>query len=443
MIDRKHRMKAAVGLRILPALALLVTAWFSTATSVAAQGNGGIVIGVACSLAAECGTEFGVQVSVTTEDGAFLGTCTVMGNLLDSSHVPACAVDFPFRPTGMLIVTEDVNTLSGGYAPVKNPIHIDTTQLGMASHDVIFVNAPQVKNANAAQTSDVAIFTDENGQPAYDACYVLVDYSNAGCDENRDGRVMFADVPWGAYTVHQTADLGPGRHVDDFIIHVRGNISSAGFEEFSATISNATGASASPSGAVDIALITRDPRDGHLLTGTCYVLIDYSSEGCDENGDGQVTFAAIPSGAYTVHQTQAPAGYAPINDYTIDVHPFHGLSKDYAIPLGFVVKQAPQQNAPKTRNVSVVFVDSRKYTKVVADICVQFVGASNVGCDEDLVDGQIDFLDLPAGTHEIKFSNIPSGWQIMGQDRVAPTVTIDAGPGAPADQIIYIGVYVP
>ena len=303
---------------------------------------------------------------------------------------------------------------------------------------------PQVLSANAAQTSDVAIFTDENGQPAYDACYVLVGYSEVGCDENRDGRVMFADIPWGAYTVNQTADLGAGRSVDDFTIHVRGNINSAGYEGFSATISSATGESASsPSRAVDIALITRDPQDGHLLTGACYVLVDYSNVGCDENGDGQVTFAAIPSRTYTVRQIQSPAGYAPINDFTIDVQPFHGMSKDYAISLGFVVKQAPQQNSPKTRNVSMVFVDSRKYTKVVSDICVQFVGASNLGCDEDLVDGQIDFLDVPAGTYEIRYTHLPNGWQIMGQDVVSPTVTIDAGPKSPTDQIIYVGVYVP
>ncbi|CAN0463523.1 unnamed protein product, partial [Phaeothamnion confervicola] len=65
--------------------------------------------------------------------------------------------------------------------------------------------------------------------------------------------------------------------------------------------------------------ITRDPKDGHLLTGTCYVLVDYSNEGCDENGDGQVAFATIPPGTYTVHQTQTPNGYPTINDFAITV----------------------------------------------------------------------------------------------------------------------------
>jgi hypothetical protein len=264
------------------------------------------------------------------------------------------------------------------------------------------LNAPHAPRVAAAQTSDVAIFTDENGHPAYDACYILAGYSEEGCDENRDGRVMFADIPWGTYTVHQTADLGPGRHVDDFTIRVRGNINSAGYEGFSATVIDETGDSApSPSGAVDIALITRNPNDGHLLTGTCYLLVDYSNEGCDENGDGQVTFAAIPFGTYLVRQTQTPAGYPTIADYEIDVQPtgyMEGFS--FGVPLGFVVKQAPDQNAPHTRNVSVVLIDMKTHEKVLAGVCVELVGASNVGCDEDLVDGQIDFLDTRSGPSE-------------------------------------------
>ena len=305
------------------------------------------------------------------------------------------------------------------------------------SATIVHIGGASSAQNSPGRTSNIAIVTTENGRSVTDACYILVGYSEEGCDANRDGKITFQDIPLGAYTVHQTANLGTGRSVGDFTIRVTGAASSDGWERFGATVSSSGSNSSGSTNPVDIALITRDPQDGHLLTGTCYVLVGYSNEGCDENGDGQVTFAAIPPGTYTVHQTRTPAGYPTINDYNIVVQ------NQFGVPLGFIVKQATAQNAPNTRNVSVVFVNSRTYAKVTSSICVQFVGASNVGCDEDLIDGQIDFLDVPAGTYEIKYSNIPAGWQIMGQDMVAQTVTIDARSGTPTNQIIYVGVYVP
>lgn len=290
--------------------------------------------------------------------------------------------------------------------------------------------------SRTSAVSDIAIVTTENGRPVTDACYVLVDFSNEGCDENGDGKITFEDVPYGTYTVRQTANLGPGRSVNDFTITVTGAASSDGWERFAVTVRSAGSSSSggSQGGGKDISLITRDPKDGHLLTGTCYVLVDYSNEGCDENGDGQVTFATIPPGTYTVHQTQTPNGYPTINDFEITVD-----DQFPSVSVGYIVRQASNQNVANARNVSVVFVDSRTYTKVdPSPICMQFVGASNVGCDEDLVDGQIDFLDVPIGTHPVTFSGIPSGWQVLVDDVVGPSFTIASGTGP---LIIYIGVY--
>jgi hypothetical protein len=325
-------------------------------------------------------------------------------------------------------VTENVSTLPAGYAPGENPILVDTTHLGMASHDVVFLNVAPSANASAGRTSDVAIATTENGQPAYDACYVLVDFSNVGCDENGDGKITFADVPLGTYTVHQTADLGPGRAVSDFTIQVTGNMGPGGWEIFPATVSSGSGGATAPSGAVDISLITRDPQDGHLLTDTCYVLVGYSNEGCDENRDGQVTFAAIPFGTWTVRQTRVPAGYPAVSDFEIDV-----LPTEY--PTGFVVRQASQPNAANTRNVSVMLIDDAMNTKVPMDACVQIVNASNIGCDEDLVDGQIDFLDVPAGSHDIVITRLPAGYTVANPGDLH--VRIDARTD-PANLFVYV-----
>jgi hypothetical protein len=296
-------------------------------------------------------------------------------------------------------------------------------------------------HSRQSQVSDVAIVTTENGQPFYDACFVLVDYSNEGCDSNRDGKITFEDIPLGTYTLRQTRDLGPDRHVPDSTITVTGAMGSDGWERFNAyVVISGQSSVGHGSGSVDIALITRDPQTGGLLTSTCYVLVDYSNQGCDENGDGQVTFAAIPYGVYTVRQTLTPPGYLPVNDYTIEVEPVRGIPGvgTLDIPLGFIVKQAPAQNAPDTRNVSVVLIDTATHEKVVADVCVEIVGASLVGCDEDLLDGQIDFLDVRAGgPYELRFTNLPPGTDVRTIEGPL-AVTIDAGFNTLSNMMIYV-----
>ena len=116
--------------------------------------------------------------------------------------------------------------------------------------------AGTVMPAAAQGSVDVAIYTVENGQSAYDACYVIVGYSEVGCDENGDGKVTFAEIPYGTYTVSQTADLGGGRYVADFTITVTGSVNGEGYEGFTATIVGGSGSAsgAGSSGYSDVAI---------------------------------------------------------------------------------------------------------------------------------------------------------------------------------------------
>ncbi len=379
---------------------------------------------------------------VTTQNGSSVyDACYV---LVDHSNV-GCdengdgKITFEDIPVGTYTLRQTAN-LGAGRSVADTTITV-TGQSSADGWEYFYVSVSTSGSGVTRVSPQVAIFTTENGRPAYDACYVLVGYSLEGCDENRDGKVTFDDIPLGTYTVRQTADLGPNRRVNDFTIEVRGHVTSAGWESFSATIINTAPPPAPSSAApVDIALITRAPEDGHLLRDACYVLVGYSNEGCDENGDGQVTFAAIPPGTYTVRQTKTPAGYPTINDYQITVQNVDD------VPLSFLVRQAREQNAPNTRNVSVVFVDISTKTRVVPGICVELVGASNIGCDEDLMDGQVDFLDVPAGTWEYRFSNLPQGWIVdpAGADfGPMPPLTIDASSGQASHRIVFIPIGLP
>ncbi len=52
--------------------------------------------------------------------------------------------------------------------------------------------------AQAQDTTDLYLQpTDTQGNPVQGACFVLQDYSNEGCDENGDGRILFSDIPLG------------------------------------------------------------------------------------------------------------------------------------------------------------------------------------------------------------------------------------------------------
>jgi hypothetical protein len=413
------------GLRIFPALMLAVAAWIGSIIPVPAQSvdmKPMQISAVTCESADSCSYEIGARFTVETLDGKHLGSCTLAGDRHASLEIAGAVSCRVLIPAGIeVVVTEDIDTITPGTVPVENPMYFTWPKMLPSYVGVIFRNEPHSGIVSASQSSDVAIVTTENGRPVYDACYELVDFSNVGCDENSDGQITFLDVPHGTYTVHQTADLGPDRSVEDFAIRVSGDLQD-GWEVFHTTVINGQ------RGAIDISLITRDPDDGRLLTDTCYELVDYSNLGCDENGDGQVTFSAIPFGTYIVRQTRTPAGYPAVSDFEIEV-----LPTEY--PTGFVVRQASKPNAPDTRNVSVMLIDDATNAKRPIGACVRIVDASNTGCEEDLIDGQIDFLDVPEGTHDIVVTHLPAGYAVANPEDLS--IEIDANID-PANLFVYV-----
>lgn len=246
---------------------------------------------------------------------------------------------------------------------------------------------------------DVRIWTETAaGQPVFDICYTLVGYSNLGCDENRDGNVLFEDIPPGRYDVEATAPNGSDYSVARFTINV-----DASNTDHMALATPSSSSAPVPGGTTDLLLITRDPQTGTSLTDVCYQLVGYSKIGCDDNKDGRVQFADIPfSSLYTIRQTTAPAGYTPMDDYAISVMP-----TDLDQPLTILLAQSRSQAPEGKINVAVSFYDTATGAPVQGEEnCAQlWVGpepVSNKGCDEDIVDGQVDFMQVefdPNGEH--------------------------------------------
>jgi len=272
-------------------------------------------------------------------------------------------------------------------------------------------------SGGSSRLVDIAIVPTDarTGASLPGACFVIGDYSEEGCDENYDGQVTFDDIPVGTWEVietrapdgyakasSQTITInGPGRYE---FIHNRSSNSSSG-------------SSRSSVGKVHVALVTRDPDNGELVTGVCYIIEGASIEGCDENGDGQVDYEDVTPGTYTVRQTLTPAGYPQVRPFEIVI-----TRDDPA--QAFIVKQAPDQNDASHRNLSIVLVDKATGARITgADACLR-VGESEIGCDEN-EDGQIDFLDIPVGTHTVRITDMPPGYH---GEYTSYTLKVNASP---------------
>ncbi len=268
----------------------------------------------------------------------------------------------------------------------------------------------------AAQANAVTVYLQPvdaaDGSSITDACFVLVNASNEGCDQNGDGRISFQGIAPGSYVVSETKDAVGYAHAADVTIVVAPGTPS---QTFRIGLNRAANANASKP-LVHVALVTRDPANGKLLTGACYVIVNASIEGCDENGDGQVDFADVTQGDFTITQTRAPSGYSRIDDFEI------AINSDPT--QAFIIKQAKRQNDAGHRNVSIVLMDKLSGTRISGgNACVQIVGASRVGCDEN-GDGQIDFLDIPVGRYVVQITSIPQGYTVSSADGL--TVSADA-----------------
>lgn len=285
----------------------------------------------------------------------------------------------------------------------------DTTVTVQSSGDQTITLTLQPRSSSGGGKVDIAIVPTDarSGNALPGACFRIGSYSEEGCDENLDGQVTFSAIPVGDWEVIQTrAPAGYSVAPSQWM-----TIDHAGHYYFLQP------SSGSNPGLVHVALVTRDPGNGSLVTGTCYIIQNASIEGCDENGDGQVDFADVTPGTYTVQQTRTPAGYPAVRPFEIQI------TNDPT--QAFIVKQAARQHDANHRNLSVVITDQVTGARIMGtNACVRVVGASEVGCDEN-GDGQIDFLDIPVGTQQVEFVQAPPGY---GPETSRYTILVEAGP---------------
>jgi uncharacterized surface anchored protein len=255
----------------------------------------------------------------------------------------------------------------------------------------------------------------DTGEPIYDACYVLVDFSNEGCDENGDGRISFEAVPPGQYALSQTQAADGYLSLEALSITVNASPSQQTFTVRLHATGRVQPDQTNDGEGVTVFIRTYDASTRAALQQVCYVLVDYSNEGCDEDGDGLVTFEGVTPGAtYRVHQTARPDGYLPVGDFPIVVH----LE---ALEFTFDVAMSGNRATADTVDISVVPYDAASGGGLTG-ACVVFSGGSLEGCDED-GDGRITFEGIPVGSYLLRETVAPNGYNPPPDRWIALQVT--------------------
>ncbi len=240
-----------------------------------------------------------------------------------------------------------------------------------------------------------------------DVCYVIENWSNEGCDENGDGSVTFQGVAPGTYTIHQTKRASGFLPMGDFAMTITKAPATQHIPVY--LMSDRT----VQRDKADISLQTFDASTMNLVPGACYLIEGGSIIGCDENGDGQVTYQEVHTGTYVIRQTEALDGYFPIQRQWIAVT-HDGPVAVYAYP------QQRANPAPSgTVNVSLLSLEPSS-GNALAGACYIIENASIEGCDENS-DGKVDYRGVKPGTYTVHQTKAPAGLPTMPDQIVTIT----------------------
>lgn len=252
--------------------------------------------------------------------------------------------------------------------------------------------------AIAATTVTVTVDTTNiqaTGDKITDVCYVIRNWSREGCDENGDGMVTFQGVAPGTYTIHQTKRAAGFLPVGDFEVTIT---SAPATQHIPVYLMSARTVQRS---TANISLQTFDAATMNLVPGACYLIEGGSINGCDENGDGQVTYKDVRVGTYLVKQTQPMAGFYKIAPQWLAV------THDGPVPLYLFPLESANPPPRGKVDVALLSLDSAT-SNALAGACYIIQNASIEGCDEN-GDGKVDYREVKPGTYTVHQTKAPAG----------------------------------
>lgn len=253
----------------------------------------------------------------------------------------------------------------------------------------------QQETADGTATVYLATVDTASDESITDVCYVLVDFSNEGCDDNADGRVAFEGIPVGVeYSVRQTSGPGGYLPVGEFPIFIN-------MEAPEQTFDIEMTEDRSTTDAVDLSVVPYDGSTGGGLSGACVIFFGGSQEGCDEDGNGRITFEDVPVGSYLLRETQAPVGFTVPEDRWIAIQVTNRT---------IYLQHSPASTDLPSGEVNVALVTRDPDTgDLITGACYIILDASIEGCDEN-GDGQVDYEGVAPGTYTLTQTLAPDGY---------------------------------
>ncbi len=322
------------------------------------------------------------------------------GNLVDAGDTGADgSLTFGPLPLGTYSLVE--TSAPGDYVPDNTPIPVTLESNGQTV-------TRNITNSKALGAVSVIKTDADTGAALAGVHFALLDSTTlVVADEytEADGTLLLSGIPLGSYTLREIETVS-GYVLDPTPIPVE--ITANGQ---SVTI-NATNAPAKGG----IVITKTDADTGNVIAGVHFVLYDAGSnlvaEG-DTDGEGKLSFSALPLGTYSLVETSAPSGYVLDSTPRTVTISEHGQVAEISVTNGaasagiLVVKTDAETGLPLS-GIHFVLTDSSGAT----------VGGG--GTDEA---GELRFSGLPLGTYTLTETETRNGYVL---DSAPITITLDA-----------------
>ena len=285
--------------------------------------------------------------------------------------------------------------------------------LDSTMYPVTVSSADQTVELNVTNTrasgSIVVMKTDaETGAALPGVHFTLSDVQGNLVDEgdtDADGSLLLSRIPLGSYTLREIETVS-GYVLDPTPIPV----------EITANGQTLTVNAVNSPARGGIAITKTDADTGNVIAGVHFILYDAGgnpvAEG-DTDGEGKLSFSALPLGTYSLVETSAPSGYVLDSTPRTVTISEHGQIVEISVTNGaasagiLVVKTDSETGLPLS-GIHFVLTDSSGAT----------VGGG--GTDEA---GELRFSGLPLGTYTLTETETRNGFVL---DSTPITITLDA-----------------
>jgi uncharacterized surface anchored protein len=367
-------------------------------------------------------------VRLRVPDGLDDGTYTLRETLTAAGAQGASDQDLQLGPGQFLATATSAGAAAGqeaGQAATEEP----TTEQPVVSQPVV--------EPGQQPGQLIVLPVDDAGNLLPGACFTVLEFGFAACDDDGDGTVVFDAVPPSPLTLRETAPPPGFSPVADLPINIEptgaqiriphqpeGGAAPTEVSQIQPAETPQEQPSETPevqpvetpqvaAGAGQVVLSLRD-QDGNPVSGACWRLSPQGEkrgdERCDADDgadDGQIVFDAVSAGRYRLEEVTTPSSYQPADGQGVDV------SGD--APTNITVEYRLAQG----RAGRLVIVVTDENGNPVPQTCFDLIGPVSLTdvCDgQD--DGRLNVPDIPAGRYTVTQTATADGRELAPETTV-------------------------